>query len=281
MSKQSNESTNSAGSTFLGIVVILLCLGVVGAMVSLFGGSGGGGGGSSGGSSSGGGSSSDVVVVKPYELGNGMYVNIAQDYSSPNSISGIQGGNLGGNSSAGIWAAFDKEDDNGVLRISKNKNTEVSQMVIIDSKETSGDKYIIETDFKWSGSVNGIYGVSDPGWYFAFHMSDFWGNDRTNLSSLYFVGSANENIFYVITSNDLRDAPIAYFRVDDWNNIRIEYEPLTNRVELYVNNWLVHEFISDVESDSEFGVFVIENRGKAYDSVITLDNTYVSAVTTN
>ena len=288
MSKQSGESTNSATSTFLGVVVILLCLGVVGAMVSLFGSSrGGGGGGSSGGSSSGGGSSSDVVVIKPYEVGGGMYADKAQTFTfADGTHAGVtisENTVWNGNDSNGLWTTILNEDENDMLLVGKNATSNPSQLVWFDTNEASGSTYVFEADVKWLGSESGIMGVNDPNWYFKLAMATSGGLGNSEFLKLYFHGCANENLYYLTFSDSPLGEKLCYFRVNEWSNIRVEYTPGERTANLYVNNEFVTTFESaiDTVSDSTFGSLELENRGKAFDSIVILDNVYASAETTN
>ncbi|MBQ8583291.1 MAG: hypothetical protein IJ488_01600 [Clostridia bacterium] len=218
-------------------------------------------------------------IADSTELGQGLYASEALTFSGHDDFEYLSVNNatkLYGSSKDKVWVNRTQYFGNGVLEMAKTTNLETGSVMWIESKETVGEKYVFEADFCWGGSDNGILNSTGYDWYFAIKLCNAPGSNRTDFLRFYFLGEQGKTLYGVNTTASRGDY-LKYFRVGEWNNIRIECDTQNRMYSMFVNNMLVYSTEWNPPSGMTFGAVEIEHRSLSFDSVLYFDNIYVSA----
>ena len=219
-------------------------------------------------------------IADSIELGQGLYAAEALTWSWSDDFDYVSVNNatkLYGSSNDKVWVNNTLRFGNDVLEMGKTTNLETGSVMWIMSKESVGEKYVFETDFCWGGSDKGILNSTGYDWYFAIKFCNASGSNRTDFLRFYFSGEKGKTL-YGVNNSALPYDYFKYFRVGEWNNIRIECDTEICSFSMYVNNLLVCIMEWNPPSGMTFGAIEIEHRSMSFDSVLYFDNTFVSAV---
>ena len=245
----------------------------------------------------------DVIYSTDVPFGLGKYASdsgvLKYTYEGDYTESGYKLGftpggitTVGGNAeNSSSWTSVVNIGGNDVLEVGQDAETS-GNALNFTSLKTKGERYVFETDLRWLGSEGGVnpeHDDDDPNWFFRL---EFFGEEQSNGNTFYWdmfcMYKLGEDYFYLSNDHEVYDYEIK-IQLGTWVNLRVEYIPLsdtTANVLIYVNNKLVAQELDfknkndsgAVYSNSSFTKAQIENRGKCYDYVLQLDNTYVSAI---
>lgn len=279
----------------LGLVALFVLLGILGALATLFRGKNKG---------------TTQTPIAPIEtiysddvrLGSGIYAasdgvltyTYDGDYTASGYKLGFTPGNnsvIGGNAeNSDSWTSVIDIDGNAVMELGKDSDT-LGNKPIFTAVNSSGEKYVFETDFRWRGSAGGVNpekDSDDPNW---FARLEFYGDGTEATQYMYdmmLMYELGEDYFFLSNDHEVYDYKIK-IKIGTWVNLRIEYTPLTETtadVEIFINGKLAAaeygfnnvNYKDEVYTNNSFSSVRIEIRGYAYDTVLQLDNTYVSAI---
>lgn len=299
-SKSRDTPGNKARSLFVWLVVILVTLGSLGLISSIFQDSPKDN--SSGGLSGGG---ENITPGDPnipeepeqpvFSFGSGSYATALGvlnyendcDYSSVTTYGPVIVGGSAENSN--IWSSLVSEGENSYVELGKSDYGSVQYE--LSSAESIGSVYVFETDMKFSGSEYGIREDMEktyPDWY---GRMEFYGDVETDdfaMFRLSFYYSPGEEVFRIgynyYSDSFERDIP-----VNEWFNLRAEYVPVNEDkgvLTVYIDgveigNVIISSTLYSTEvpvTNNSFTAMKFEPRNYAKGFTFSFDNTYISAV---
>ena len=276
MSNKTRDST--VGSAVLVILSILLCMGMVGFIAALFG------------------TGEDIKhnlpfpdnveieakssIISGVSAGTGKYsedvlTNIYENLDNITALNNqvVIGGNAQDNY---VWANLLVVNENSVLEYSKNLN-KYGPILIKNIGNSSGEKYVLETDIMWTGIEDEI--IDD--WFLRIGLaSSDLGSDSAFMKA-YIFGSGDTR-YYRISTNYTSPSNDFVLVNGLWYCLRIEYTPVDRSYSLFVNNKLIESgtFDQGVDNSVLCGLY-LEERSKLNECSLYLDNTYINAFASN
>ena len=191
-------------------------------------------------------------------------------------ITGVESpyGDVTLNSGSGSrWLVVGEEGKNSVLELGKCDY--VSNEVIFSSTDSDGERFVFETDFKFSGDDTNS-NTHRTSWFSRIRFSDSGGSA---INDYYLSNSSNNGSFLYLT--DINDDITSCSKIDydEWYNLRFELVSQKSGdafdVFVYLDSILVDSYSCVGNLDNIEFVYVTA-RKDVKDITIRFDNTYTS-----